>query len=341
MKTNNKEIIKTHSRKTISRPELYNLFKKTEDSELYPIVKELCDDGILVAVKASGVNGNRIYPLYMKYRIITSESENMLDEISILHPLIQGNSFLKNHADKYKKYRNEFQKLDKYLFQSHDLSVPVSKKERSFEIFGEEKMLDNPEFIRILENIGLNKETLSFYDTPEYCFHDYIPDKKDSMTILILENKDIWFNLRKMMFEDSASVLFDTEIDGVLYGEGRKITGVNSLVQYNEFLECSNVRYLYWGDIDREGLNIYCSLLKNSKSCDVELFVPAYEKMLELSLNADVPDSDDHRNKTEDYTNILSVISFEYQNILIKALEDNKRIPQEIINYKCLKENMV
>ena len=142
------------------------------------------------------------------------------------------------------------------------------------------------------------------------------------------------------MFEESSSVIFGTKIDGVLYGEGKKIAGKNYLSQYCEYMNCRNIRFLYWGDIDREGLNIYCSLLRNSGLCNISLFVPAYEKMLELSLTKIIPDSNDKRNIMEDYNDIISSISPDYQKILKKSLEDNKRIPQEIINFKWLKEHM-
>ncbi|HBN11488.1 MAG TPA: hypothetical protein DD392_06010 [Ruminococcus sp.] len=338
---NIKEKLKKHNKKTISLEEIKDFCKTTETSEIYPIVTDLYNSKNLVPVKSSGVNGNKKYPMYIKYKIVfydnTVETEQ---EIGVLHPLLLKNGYLKNHIDKYVKYRKEIQDLNSFLFQNNDLSVFVSKKERSFEIFNEEKMLENSEFLNMLAKIGINEYTLAFYNTPEYCFHDYIPLKKDEMTILILENKDIWFNLRRMMFEESSSVIFGTKIDGVLYGEGKKIAGKNYLSQYCEYMNCRNIRFLYWGDIDREGLNIYCSLLRNSGLCNISLFVPAYEKMLELSLTKIIPDSNDKRNIMEDYNDIISSISPDYQKILKKSLEDNKRIPQEIINFKWLKEHM-
>lgn len=321
--------------------ELKQLYKESEVSALYSIVKKLCEQGNLVPVKSSGLNGNKNYPMHMKYKIVFSDDiAEIKKEIGVLHPKLLENGYLKKHTDRYIQYRKEIQDLNSFLFQNNDLSIPVSKKERSFEIFNEEKMLENSDFMTTLAKIGMNDNTLAFYETPEYCFHDYIPVKKDNMTVLILENKDIWFNLRRMMFENSASVIFDTKIDGVLYGEGRKITGENFLSQYSEFMNCSNIRYLYWGDIDREGLNIYCSLLRKSCSCSISLFVPAYEKMLELSMNRTIPDSCDERNIMDDYSSIISLFSPDCQELLKKSLGDNKRIPQEIISFRWLKEHM-
>lgn len=337
-----KKALKALKKKTVTRDELKSIFRKNEDADLYPVVMELCKSEFLIPVKSSGENGNRVYPLFMKYRIAdTNDNQQIVDEISNLHPALQKKSWLKNHISKYEEHRDALLKLDRYLFQDNDMSVPVSRKERSFEIFGEEKQLDDSDFKGVLKGIELSKSDLAFYDTPEYCFHDYIPDRKNNMIILILENKDIWFNLRKLMFENSVNTLFNTRIDGVLYGEGNKISGKDSLVQYNEFLNCNDVRYLYWGDIDRPGLNIFCSLLRNSSSCNINLFVPAYQTMLEMSLKTTMPDSEDKRNITDDYSNIISLFSDKYKEILVNSLDANKRIPQEIITYKWLKENMV
>lgn len=336
---NIQEKLKRYKKKTITLDELKMLYKVKEASDLYPIVQDLVESENLNPVKNSGTNGNRNYPLYMKYRIV-EDYKAVVQEISILNPKLQEKEYLKNHPDKYIKYREAFQSLNLYLFQNNDLSVPISKKERSFEIFHEEKMLEDSEFLNILSKINLNYKSLAFYETPEYCFHDYIPCRKDAMNILILENKDIWFNLRRMMFENKSSVLFKTKIDGVLYGEGKKIAGADALNQYNAFLNCNNIEYFYWGDIDREGLNIYCSLLKNSSACNISLFVSAYEKMLELSTQQQIPYSNDKRNIMSDYSDIFSLFSSEYRIILEKSLAENKRIPQEIINYKWLKENM-
>ena len=62
--------------------------------------------------------------------------------------------------------------------------------------------------------------------------------------------------------------------------------------------------------------------------------------MLELSMQQSIPNSKDQRNIMADYNDIFSLFSSKYRKILEQSLASNKRIPQEIINYKWLKENM-
>lgn len=109
-------------------------------------------------------------------------------------------------------------------------------------------MLDDPEVKSLLRHLEISESDLGFYDTPEYCFHDYIPERKNDLTLLICENKDIWFNIRRCMFEDHFKSLFGVAIDGVVYGNGSKVSNkAGALVEYVRFMGNPNVTFLYWG----------------------------------------------------------------------------------------------
>ena len=332
----------SHGRKTITKAELKKLFSTPDDEQLFSIISLLESQAILSPVKTSKTNGNFHFPIYDRYHITLPSAEytSELSEISKLHPALQAGGYLQRKPEAYRKYRKQFQLLDQYLFMRKNNDIPISKKERSFDIFSEEKTLDDVTFRGLLEKLGLTVDKLSYYETPEYCFNDYIPHKKDQMTLLICENKDIWFNLRRVMFEDGCSVLFGIPLDGVIYGSGNKISAQHALTAYTNFMGGANVQYLYWGDIDRAGLNIYFSLLRANPSLNISLFTSAYEKMLQLSLTRNIPNSEDHREIMEDYTPILEVIAPTWRESLKTIICDNKRIPQEIISYAFLKENM-
>ena len=335
------EKIKKYGKKTISKTDLETLFAASSDEELFGIISVLSEQKILSPIKNSKTNGNRLYPIYLKYKISLPQDtyEAELKEISALHPLLQSNGYLQSKPEEYKKYRLLIQKLDRYLFSRSVNEISISRKERSFEIFDEEKALDDKTFCTLLERIGITPNALALYDTPEYCFNDYIPDRKAQMTLLICENKDIWFNIRRMMFENNVTNIFDTYIDGVVYGCGNKVSGMGALTTYTEFIG-SEVKYLYWGDIDRAGLNIYLSAVRANPNINIKLFVPAYEEMLRLAQSRNIPDSDDERNRIEDYSQIFDLVNQNLRTIFEQSIQNNKRIPQEIITYAFLKENM-
>ena len=335
------EKLKKYGKKTISKADMETVFATSSDEELFEIISVLSEQQILFPIKSSKTNGNRLYPIYLKYKVSLPQDtyESELKDISALHPLLQSNGYLQSKPEEYKKYRLQLQKLDRYLFYRSENEISISRKERSFEIFDEEKALDDKTFCALLERIGITPNALAFYDTPEYCFNDYIPDRKAHMTLLICENKDIWFNIRRMMFENNATNIFDTPIDGVGYGWGNKVSGMGALTTYTEFIG-SEVKYLYWGDIDRAGLNIYLSAVRANPNIDIKLFVPAYEEMLRLAQTRNIPDSDDERNSIEDYSQIFDLVDQNLRNLFEQSIQNNKRIPQEIITYAFLKENM-
>ena len=335
------EKLKKYGKKTISKADMETVFATSSDEELFEIISVLSEQQILFPIKSSKTNGNRLYPIYLKYKVSLPQDtyESELKEISALHPLLQSNGYLQSKPEEYKKYRFLLQKLDRYLFCRSVNEISISRKERSFEIFDEEKALDDKTFCALLERIGITPNALAFYDTPEYCFNDYIPDRKAHMTLLICENKDIWFNIRRMMFENNATNIFDIHIDGVVYGCGNKVSGMGALTTYTEFIG-SEVKYLYWGDIDRAGLNIYLSAVRANPNIDIKLLVPAYEEMLRLAQTRNIPDSDDERNRIEDYSQIFDLVDQNLRNLFEQSIQNNKRIPQEIITYAFLKENM-
>ena len=335
------EKLKKYGKKTISKTDLEDIFAVFSNEELFEIISVLSEQQILFPIKSSKTNGNRLYPIYLKYKVSLPQDtyEAELKEISALHPLLQSNGYLQSKPEEYKKYRFLLQKLDRYLFCRSENTISISRKERSFEIFDEEKALDDKTFCALLERIGITADTLTFYDTPECCFNDYIPNRKAHMTLLICENKDIWFNIRRMMFENNATNIFDIHIDGVVYGCGNKVSGMGALTTYTEFIG-SEVKYLYWGDIDRAGLNIYLRAVRANPNIDIKLFVPAYEEMLRLAQTRNIPDSDDERNRIENYSQIFALVDQNLRNLFEQSIQNNKRIPQEIITYAFLKENM-
>lgn len=335
------EKLKKYGKKTISKTYMETVFATSSEEELFGIISVLSEKQILSPIKSSKTNGNRLYPIYLKYKVSFPQDtyEAELKEISALHPLLQSNGYLQSKPEEYKKYRLLLQKLDRYLFSRSVNEISISRKERSFEIFDEEKALDDKTFCALLERIGITPNALAFYDTPEYCFNDYIPERKAQMTLLICENKDIWFNIRRMMFENNATNIFDTHIDGVVYSCGNKVSGMGALTTYTEFIG-SEVKYLYWGDIDRAGLNIYLSTVRANPNINIKLFVPAYEEMLRLAQTRNIPDSDDERNRIEDYSHIFDLVDQNLRTLFEQSIQNNKRIPQEIITYAFLKENM-
>ena len=61
--------LQSWKRKSISIDELEKLLHTCSYDELYRLVSDAVTDGFLSPVKTSGINGNLMYPLFLKYRI--------------------------------------------------------------------------------------------------------------------------------------------------------------------------------------------------------------------------------------------------------------------------------
>jgi hypothetical protein len=292
----------------------------------------------LVPVQKSGTDGNQKTPLFMRYTICIEKTPPIpAEEIYALHPRLSANGYLLRNRVQFAKNKDFLCRLSEWL-TLHEENHMMSRRERSFAIFGEEKELDN--HLRLLECLGISEDTLRCYETPEQCFSDYIPVRKSSMTLLICENKDIWFNLRRLMYESGARSLLDTNIDGVIFGQGNDITGKGKFHSYAQYLGADEIRFLYCGDIDRAGFDIFLRLCKAAEALQIALFLPAYQKMLALSQSIQLPDSGDGRNVMPEMSEILPLFSDDEQKQITKILQDNKRLPQEILSYPVLADNM-
>lgn len=106
----------------------------------------LADKGVLQAIKNSGTDGNLQKPLYLRYTIRLKEETPDTEEIYTLHPRLTANGYLLKKPKEYFRHKQLLLCLSKWLSTSAK-STQMSRRERSFEIFGDEKMLDQQRFM--------------------------------------------------------------------------------------------------------------------------------------------------------------------------------------------------
>ncbi len=141
-----------------------------ETESLYRGIAKLIDAHIIAPVKASDTNGNKNYPLYKKYRIVLNnagEEGELLEKIKNLHPTLLRSGYLSSHLKEFRDNSEVIDRISVYFFSNHSDEF-ISRKERSFVIFGREKILDEKGVKSLLRNLEISDEDLRFYDTPEY-----------------------------------------------------------------------------------------------------------------------------------------------------------------------------
>lgn len=335
--------IENYPKKIIELSEIINQSKNSYE-EMAETIRCYVEEGFLLPVKSSGLNGRRP-ALYNKYKILKPEKDHResFEKIKLLHGRFDHQYYL-THPEQYERILEEIEALSSFLWsRSEELLEPMSINERSFSIFGKEKLLKSIEnqFSSYFRMQGFSFEDLHTYPTPEPFFEYIHPSLKEGQ-ILIVENKDTWYTLRKIMREENKPVVFGIPVKVLLYGEGKKITRQSGrLREYmEEVLGEHQNDFYYFGDLDYEGISIYQEAKEKNPEVNVKLLLKAYEAMLEEKLQKAYPETRDHRTPRADLEGFLANFSEEHQKKILQILEKGRYIPQEILNWSLLKSKM-
>jgi Uncharacterized protein conserved in bacteria C-term(DUF2220). len=340
------EKLNSNNKNMVSEKELEHLIGIRNYEDFAREVGRLVQQNVIKPVKSkkSGTNG-RIPPLYNKYRIIRNETDytKALEEIKLLNPRLNVTGYLEKPV-LFEKHGKLLLRLSDYLWtKAALLNGPMSQNERSLSIWGFEKLLGQKEALieDILKFNGLNNDDLNYYNTPEP-FIEYVHERTNPMNILIIENKDTWFSLRKVMLETGLNRFLGIDIHALLYGEGRKITGKNGRIdEYDkQWYHGNKNMYYYFGDMDYEGIQIYFDLKSYNTAADIRLFKEAYLMMVRFADGCTLPISADRRNRAGSFSGFLEYFPEEEAGKIGKILESGRYIPQEIINYQIIRKCM-
>ena len=189
--------------------ELQKIIGEPDYSTFQFQAERLVQGGTLAPVKSSGTNG-RLPPLSNRYRIIRLPEDYTacLAAIRLLNPALNISGYLNNPA-LYRKHEVIVNGLNRCLWYTPELlGEPMSRKERSFSLWGREKLLDEHRALvgEVLKFNGLTENWLNCYDTPEPLF-EYVHTRSEPMAVLILENKDTWYTFRKLMQDTGKGVI--------------------------------------------------------------------------------------------------------------------------------------
>lgn len=273
--------LKNSKKKTVELPVLQNLFTGRVDYPAFAgAVQQLENGGVLVPVKAKGRN-NKSQSLAYKYNIVQARLNRdfyqELQRLAVqLHPLIQLDRYYQAGQARWEKDRPWIEKLDRYL-QSHRLPpAPALAPQRSYEITGDEKWYDEAGGQGILEMAGLSDSQLAIVNRPEPFMWAANPKLINNQHRphwhLIVENKMPFHTLLPLV---NGQEKFTT----LIYGQGKGI-----IASFQLFYQLTGCRpdgahsFLYYGDIDQEGISIWYAL---QQKYPVKPALPFYEALLQ------------------------------------------------------------
>ena len=181
---------------------------KAPYAEQYAHISSLCSQGLVRPIKASAQNGKKP-PLSTSY-FLTSEKRDdsaYLRELNYdLHPRIRLD-FYRRHLAIYARERGFVLALSAFLTTKQAwLEQAMSCNERSFQIWHDEKFLDEKGGRTLLAHCGLSARDLNFYETAEP-LPAFTLERSTPQDVLILENLDSFYSLRRLLSQGTERLL--------------------------------------------------------------------------------------------------------------------------------------
>lgn len=293
--------------------------------------------GHLKPLKASGLNGKKP-ALYNEYWIVEPEPDYGVYEEELKYrtsPKISLDYYIK-HLAQYEADRMWVRRFNDYL-ETHPFppEQEISLNERSFEIWGREKFLRQEQGKKILKRCGVGTESLRVYDTCEPLAY-YSHHRRTPQNILILENKDTFYSMRRCLMEKDSPI-FHVPFGTLVYGAGKGI--LRSFQDYafcvEPYMREAGNKIYYFGDLDYEGVAIYEQLseafLKDNGQ-QIAPFREAYIRMLKKAEEKEkLPEMKAGQNRGK-MAVFLSYFAPDDADAMEQILADGRYIPQEILN---------
>uniref|UniRef100_N2ADH7 Wadjet protein JetD C-terminal domain-containing protein n=1 Tax=Eubacterium plexicaudatum ASF492 TaxID=1235802 RepID=N2ADH7_9FIRM len=300
------------------------------------------ENGCLKPVKASGLNGKKP-ALYQEYRVVDSDTDTDYhqyeEELNYQMSTHISIDYYLRHLPQYAADREWVCRLNQYFFDTEGkVPEPVSKNERSFQIWGREKFLQQEQGKKILKRCGVEASRLAYYETSEPLAY-YSSHRQTPQNLLILENKDTFYSMRRHLLdqsEDHKKEIFGISFGTLIYGAGKGI--LRSFQDFSfcvePYMQAKENRIYYFGDLDYEGIGIYERLAESFERQEIKIrpFTEAYEKMLEKARMVErLAKTKEKQNRNISGT-FFAYFSGQTVQAMKQLLEKEYYIPQEILN---------
>lgn len=340
-----KEIIDEQSGKTIELKTVlkqlhlketvlgYCISSRTGQSALSEAITKLVSDG---AISPIGKKSNLASGLFSKYRILNKVNavghKTKTNILQAITPPASAN-YYSEHPDEYDEDEQIISAILSILKQP--IAQTMTVNELAFLFFGDEKFFkgDPKERSRgeqILRKLKLDYRDIGCEETKEpfFAFRCKNYEALEKKSVLIVENKDTFWTAKKQLLD----IRRNPEIDLLIYGEGKKI--LQSFSYISEYDIDPNIDVIrYFGDIDPEGINIFCDLKHKYPEYGIVPFIQAYVNTLEIGLAKDLkPVPKRQLVKNENIEEFIEGFSAVHGKKIKEIIMSGYYIPQEALN---------
>ena len=251
------------------------------------------------------------------------------------------NGWLLSHPGAYTLFERQLTAINDALVNGA-LPGDITRRQLAYQMGGDEKFFEyGSDGHKLLRAMGM-EDVIRHRPMPKPDLLYHAPRRRKHMRVLVTENLDPWLDVHDLMYEEGRTTILGERIHAVVLGGGTPILEHNRLALLLDTLGADSVEVLYWGDIDRAGIDIMVRLRDVlGEHYPFAPFTPAYQLMIDKAMER-YPDPADNEQTCQvnlgmpDMSLMCEGLSEEAAAYARSVVEGCRLIPQEILTRRDL-----
>lgn len=317
------EYLKSYKKQTIKLSELEKLPNGSVSYENFEAgIRKLVEEEILIE-KGTKVNSLALNYGVNHYILQKDKIDEVNNYILKFSKEIDLGDYFKLSEEAFHKELPLIQAVNDYILNNGLPDNYVTSQERSFNILGDEKWIDEKNGKKLLERIKVWDKLKIVNDSDPLMLAVNVNGfEKPVHYHLIVENKATFLAL--------MDILRETNYTTLIYGCGWKIVSNYYMIDKQLNLKDKN-EFMYFGDIDKEGISIWNSL---NEKMQVSVAIDFYEELLKKDYS--IGKKNQKRNEAA-INNFLKFFKTSEKEVLMNMINNGGYLPQEGLNKEELK----
>ena len=251
------------------------------------------------------------------------------------------NGWLLSHPGAYTLFERQLTAINNALVNGA-LPGDITRRQLAYQMGGDEKFFEyGSDGHKLLRAMGM-EDVIRHRPMPKPDLLYHAPRRRKHMRVLVTENLDPWLDVHDLMYEEGRNTILGERIHAVVLGGGTPILEHNRLALLLDTLGADSVEVLYWGDIDRAGIDIMARLRDVlGENYPFAPFTPAYQLMIDKAMER-YPDPSDNEQTCQvnlgmpDMSLMCEGLTEEAAAYARSVVEGCRLIPQEILTRRDL-----
>lgn len=262
-------------------------------------------------------------------------------KIVALDPRFWMNGWLLSHPGAFTMYEHELTAINDVLTDGM-LPGDITRRQLAYQMGGDEKFFEyGSDGFRLLRAMGM-EDVVRHRPMPKPDLVYHAPRRRKHMRVLVTENLDPYLDVHDLMYEDGRTQILGERVHAVVLGGGTPVLEHNRLSLLLDTLGADTVEVLYWGDVDRAGVDLMMKLRAElGDKYKFSPFSPAYRLMVDRAMER-FPDPTDNESTGQanidvpDMSLVCEGMSAEEADYARAVVESCGLVPQEILTKRDL-----